>query len=163
MFAAVVFVAAAIGILVGAITVQALKPAPAPAPKLNNLAKSEVVRGAPDRELALTRVNVPAGAQLPPHRHLGTQIARIAKGTLTYTVLKGSVTIRRGAADGNERVVRQIRAGQTGKIRTGNWIVEQPNVHHRARNTGSGPVVIYMATLFPKGAPPSVPVTEPAP
>lgn len=156
--AAVAFMAAAVAVLFGPMAVQALNPEAAKAPTLTNLAKSEQVRGAPGRELTLTRVRVPAGAQLPPHRHLGTQVARIAKGTLTYTVLKGSVTVCRGAADGSEKVVRKIRAGQTGKIRTGQWIVEQPNVHHRARNDGPGPVIIYLATLFPRGAPPSVPV-----
>jgi quercetin dioxygenase-like cupin family protein len=148
-----------IGILVGALAVQATVILPKP--KLTNLAKSEAVRGAPGRELKLTRVDVPAAAELPPHRHLGTQIARIVKGTLTYTVIKGSVTVRTGAADGSEKVVRKIKAGQTGKIRTGQWIVEQPNVHHFARNLGPDPVVIYLATLFPKGAPASVPVANP--
>lgn len=159
--AAIAFVAGAIGILAGAMAVQALQSPSTPAPKLTNLAKSEAVRGAPGRELTLTRVAVPAGAQLPPHRHLGTQIARIVRGTLTYTVLKGSVTVQRGAADGTSKLVRKIRVGQTGKIKTGHWIVEQPNVYHRARNTGPGPVVIYMATLFPQGAPASVPVPLP--
>lgn len=158
--AAVMLLVGMIGILVGAISVQALQSPPTPAPKLTNLAKSEVVRGAPGRELTLTHVKVPAGAQLPPHRHLGTQVARIAKGTLTYTVIKGSVTVRRGTANGSEKVVRTIKAGQTGKIKSGQWIVEQPDVHHRARNTGPGPVVIYMSTLFPRGAPPSVPVAD---
>lgn len=161
VLAVIAFVAGVVGILVGAIAVQALQAPSSPAPTLTNLAKSEVVRGAPGRELTVTRVAVPAGAQLPPHRHLGTQVARIARGTLTYSVIKGSVTVRRGTANGSEKVVRRIKAGQTGKIRTGHWIVEQPNVHHQARNTGPGPVVIYMATLFPRGAPPSVPVAAP--
>lgn len=152
----IAFVTGAALALVGALAVHAGETAPTP--KLTNLAQTKAPRGAPGRELTLTRVDIPAGAKLPPHRHLGTQIARIARGTLTYTVIRGSVTVRAGAADGSSRVVRRIRAGQTAKIRTGQWIVEQPHVHHYGQNTGNGPVVILMATLFPKGAPPSVPV-----
>ena len=157
--AAVVCAAAAVGILVGALGAQAVKGPPAP--KLINLAKSESVRGAPGRELALTRVVVPPGAALPPHRHLGTQIARVTRGTLTYTVISGSVVVRSGPADARSRVVRRIRAGQRGKIRPGEWIVEQPHVRHFGANVGKQRVVIYLATLFPKGAPPSVPVRLP--
>lgn len=156
---ATILATAVIGVLVGAFAVQATVLLPQP--KLTNLAKSESVRGAPGRELKLTRVDVPVAAKLPPHRHLGTQVSRVVKGTLTYTVIKGSVTVRRGAADGSEKIVRTIKAGQTGKVRTGQWIVEQPHVHHFARNLGPGPVVIYLATLFPKGAPASVPVPNP--
>lgn len=152
----VAFLAGGLLALAAALAVNAGEPPPSP--KLTNLAKSTSVRGAKGRELTLTRVDIPAGAKLPPHRHLGTQVARIVKGTLTYTVIRGSVTVRRGAADGSDRAVRRIKAGQTGRIRAGEWIVEQPHVHHFGQNRGKEPVVLYLATLFPKGAPSSVPV-----
>jgi quercetin dioxygenase-like cupin family protein len=101
-------------------------------------------------------VTEPAGSAHARHRHTGTQIARIDAGTLTYTVVKGSVTVRKGEADA-PTVVRTISAGQTGRIQAGQWIVEQPNVVHEAANKGSKQVVIYLATLLPNGDPPSVP------
>jgi quercetin dioxygenase-like cupin family protein len=121
------------------------------------LAQDVNPRGAKGRTLGLSRVTVPAGSELARHRHTGTQIARIDKGTLTYTVISGSVTVRKGAADDDPTVVRKIAAGQTGQIKAGQWIVEQPNVVHQAANRGTKTVVIYLATLLPNGDPPSVP------
>jgi quercetin dioxygenase-like cupin family protein len=126
----------------------------------NALAQSEHVRGAPDRTLVLSRVAVEPGAKLALHHHLGTQIARIQSGVLTYTVREGSVLVRRGEADRQPETVRMIDAGQTGRIRPGQWIVEQPSDIHQAANRGSTPVVIYLATLLKTGAPPSTPVSR---
>lgn len=111
--------------------------------------------------MVLSRVVVEPGAQLALHRHLGTQIARIASGTLTYTVRRGAATIRKGESDEDPQVVRKLEAGDTARIRAGQWIVEQPSDVHEAANRGSAPVVIYLATLLRDGAPPSTPVTLP--
>ncbi len=124
------------------------------------LAQTSQVQGAPERTLALSRVVVEPGAQLALHHHLGTQVARIQSGVLRYTVRQGSVTVRRGEADQQPEVVRTIKGGQTGSIRAGQWIVEQPSVIHQAANEGAAPVVIYLATLLEKGAPPSTPVSS---
>lgn len=126
------------------------------------LAQTDRVQGAPKRTLALSRVVVEPGASLALHHHLGTQIARVEAGVLRYTVRRGSVAIRRGESDQNPKLVRTIEAGQTGSIRAGEWIVEQPSVIHQAANRGTAPIVIYLATLLQKGAPPSTPVTPPA-
>jgi quercetin dioxygenase-like cupin family protein len=120
------------------------------------LAQSTTVRGGADRTLALTKVTVPAGAQLALHHHPGTQISSVQQGTLTYTVKTGQVQVMSGQADA-AKPVRTIKAGQTGSIAPGQWIVEQPNEIHRAANRGSTKVVILLATLFPRGAPPSLP------
>ena len=53
-------------------------------------------------------------------------------------------------------LVRVIRAGQTARVHPGEWLIEQPTDHHHARNNGRAPVVIYLATLFRDGAPPSL-------
>jgi quercetin dioxygenase-like cupin family protein len=113
--------------------------------------------GGKGRTLALSRVLIPAGAQLALHHHPGTQVAYIDKGVLTYTVKSGQVVVRTGRADGANRVVRKIGAGQTGQIKAGQWIVEQPSVIHQGANQGSAPVVVYLSSLFPIGAPPSIP------
>lgn len=112
--------------------------------------------GAQGRTLALSRVTVPAGAQLALHHHTGTQIAYIDAGALTYTVKTGSVTVYKGDAGDTQKVVRRIRAGQTGLIKQGQWIVEQPSVVHQAANKGNGTIRILLATLLPNGDPPSV-------
>jgi quercetin dioxygenase-like cupin family protein len=125
------------------------------------LAQTDRVHGAPGRTLALSRVLVEPGASLALHHHLGTQIARVQSGVLRYTVRRGSVVVRRGESD-RPRVVRTIEAGQTGSIRAGEWIVEQPSVIHQAANPGSAPIIVYLATLLEKGAPPSTPVSLPA-
>lgn len=127
----------------------------APTPKRVELAVSDSVRGAKGRTMRLSRVTVPAGANLALHHHPGTQISNIEQGTLTYTVRTGQVRVMRGDAS-TSKLVRTIKAGQTGQIRAGQWIVEQPNVIHQAANRGKTEVVITLATLFPDGAPLSV-------
>ncbi len=119
------------------------------------------MQGAPDRSLVLSRVEVEPGAKLALHHHLGTQVARIESGTLTYTVRRGAVVVRKGESDQDPAKVRTIAAGQTGRIRAGQWIVEQPSDIHEAANRGGAPVVIYLATLLKQGAPPPTPVTLP--
>ncbi len=124
-------------------------------------AQTDHVQGAPDRTLVLSRVVVAPGAKLALHHHLGTQVARITAGTLTYTVRKGTATIHKGESDQDPQLARKLTAGETGRIRPGQWIVEQPSDIHEAANRGSAPVVIYLATLLRTGAPPSTPVTSP--
>lgn len=131
----------------------------APTAIRNALAQSSHVQGAPNRTMVLSRVEVEPGAKLALHHHLGTQVAHIEAGTLTYTVRRGSVVVRKGGSDQSPQTVRTIKAGQTGRIRSGQWIVEQPSDIHEAANPGSTPVVIYIATLLKTGAPPATPVT----
>lgn len=131
----------------------------APTAVRNALAQSDQVQGAPDRTLVLSRVVVQPGAKLALHHHLGTQVARIQGGVLTYTVRRGSVIIRTGESDQNPVTVRKIAAGQTARILAGQWIVEQPSDIHEAANRGTTPVVIYLATLLKKGAAPATPVS----
>ena len=124
------------------------------------LAQTSRVQGAPGRTMVLSRVVVEPGAELATHHHLGTQVARIQSGVLTYTVRRGSVAVRRGESDQRPQLVRRIGAGQSGSIRRGEWIVEQPSDIHEAANRGSEPVVIYLATLLKDGAPPSTAVSS---
>jgi hypothetical protein len=128
-----------------------------PTAKREALAASDKPEGAKGKTLGLSRVTVPAGAELALHHHEGTQVAFIDKGTLTYSVVEGSVEVRKGSADGGARLVRKIKAGETGKIKTGQWIVEQRSDHHMAANRTDKKIVIYLSTLLTKGAPPSTP------
>jgi len=133
----------------------------APTAVRNALAETGRVQGAPNRTMVLSRVLVEPGAKLALHHHLGTQIARVQAGTLTYTVKRGSVVVRRGESDQEPETVRTIAAGQTGRIASGQWIVEQPSDIHEAANRGSAPVAIYIATLLQTGAPAATPVELP--
>jgi hypothetical protein len=133
--------------------------AQAPTAVRNALAQSSAVRGAPDRTMVLSRVEVEPGAKLALHHHLGTQISHVESGTLTYTVRQGSAVVREGESDQQPRLVRTIKAGDTARIRPGQWLVEQPSDIHEAANRGSVPVVIYLATLLKTGAPPATPVS----
>jgi|SRR5215218_9996612 len=129
----------------------------APTAKRTMLARSLHPRGAPDKTLGLSRVVIPPGGKIPLHHHEGTQVAYVSSGVLTYHVKTGDVKVRRGAADEHPHVVKTIKAGHTGTIRAGEWIVEQPHTHHRAANHGRDRIVIYLGTLLRDGAPPSTP------
>ena len=121
------------------------------------LAQVEDPRGAPGRTLALSRVRIPARTALALHRHPGHQVAYIERGTLTYTVRSGVVRVFRGAADAEPELVRTIGPGQTGRVRTGEWVLERPGDVHFGANRGDRPVVILLATLFRTGLPASIP------
>jgi quercetin dioxygenase-like cupin family protein len=121
------------------------------------LAQTTHPRGAKGKTLALTRIVVRPGAKLALHHHPGTQIAHIERGVLTYTVERGKTVIKEGPADEGPKVVRKLRAGDTARIKPGQWVVEQPSSHHHAANRGDERIVLYLATLFRRGAPPSLP------
>jgi quercetin dioxygenase-like cupin family protein len=142
----------------GAFAAGAHKSAP---PAVSRVALAQQVNpvGARGRTLGLSRVKIAPAARIALHHHPGTQLAYIQRGVLTYSVRSGSVSVMRGAADQSPRLVRRIGHGQTGKIRAGEWIIEQPSTIHRARNDGRTPVVILLATLFTNGSPPSLPIS----
>jgi quercetin dioxygenase-like cupin family protein len=131
--------------------------APAPTAVREALAQTEQVQGAAGRTMVLSKVTVPPGAQIAVHHHLGTQISRVVAGTLTYTVREGKAELFEGESE-EPRLIRDITAGKTARIRAGQWLVEQPSDIHQAANRGSSPVVIYLATLLKDGAAPSTPV-----
>ena len=154
-------VAIAAAFVMGALLPTAFGRSDAPTAVRTALAASDNVQGAPDRKMVLSKVVVQPGAHLALHHHLGTQISRIAAGTLTYTVRKGFAVLHSGDAEQAPNFVRHIEAGQTAHIHPGQWLVEQPSDIHEAANRGSKPVVIYLATLLKAGAPPATPVANP--
>lgn len=149
-----------VAFLLGAVLPGALAEDGAPTAVRSALARTAKVQGAPGRTMVLSRVVVEPGAQLALHHHLGTQISRVAAGTLTYTVRKGSAELWEGDAETDPRRVRTIAAGRTARIEAGQWLVEQPSDIHEAANRGTVPVVIYLSTLLKSGAPPSTPVAS---
>ena len=125
-----------------------------PAPKYNSLARVVNPIGAPGRALNLARVVIQPGAKIPLHLHQGTQVGYIQSGTLTYTVESGQARVMTGPGDAPE-FVRLIKAGQTSRVKAGEWLIEQPSNHHRAANNGNDPVVILLSNLLLKNAKPS--------
>jgi len=88
-------------------------------------------------------------------------VAAFALGALLQTAFGDSKAAPSVVRNALARVVRTIDAGQTGALRAGEWIVKQPSDAHRAATRGSKPVVVYLASLLKKGAPPSTPVARP--
>jgi len=111
---------------------------------------SAVPAGAKGEEQYLYAVAVPPGTTLAPHTHPGTQLANIQGGTLTYTVISGTVTVIRHA--GTDQEQREQITGQTVDLHTGDSVIESPGMVHSAENRGSVPVRIVLSALFPKGA-----------
>jgi quercetin dioxygenase-like cupin family protein len=136
----------AAGAAIGAYATASNRAATPPAVVREPLAAVNNPTGGKGRSLTLTKVVIPSHAQLALHYHPGTQIK------------KGSVTVMRGPADNLAKVVRKIGPGQTGTIAAGEWIVEQPTTEHSSANPTGKPTVIYLATLFPIGAPAAIPV-----
>jgi len=112
---------------------------------------------APGQLIELTRVVVPVGEALATHTHPGPQLAVITEGTLTYTIVKGEVQVTRAAGLPSAKK-ETATTGQAIELKPGDSIVESPGMEHNAKNNGSVPVVIYLSSLFPEGAPAASPV-----
>jgi quercetin dioxygenase-like cupin family protein len=141
-----------------AYTAGAAQHQTAPTAVRSALAQAVSPSGARGQTLGLSRVVIPAKARLALHVHPGTQIAYIDRGTLTYTVKTGSVSVYRGNPEQQPPLVRRITAGHTAKIRAGQWLIEKPHVQHYGANAGDKPIVILAATLLETGKPPAIPV-----
>ena len=109
--------------------------------------------------LSLAEAVLPAGAGFPPHRHPGMQVAYVRSGTLKYTVFQGRVKVFQGHPGSSQKLVRILRAGQTGSIKTGQWLIETPSLHHQGVNAGHKRVVILLASLLRSDQPAAIPVT----
>jgi quercetin dioxygenase-like cupin family protein len=132
----------------------AFRAAPAPVRVVLGAAPAAGTHG---KLLGLTRITIPAGAVIPKHHHPGTQVATVLAGTLSYHVYAGTVPVYR-EVNGAPALAFRIKPGHTGTLHAGDTLIEQPNDVHRAANHGTKTVRIVLATLFPAGAPPSIPV-----
>ena len=110
--------------------------------------------GAAGRTLTLVKYTIAPGAQLAPHVHPGVQVATIQSGTLTFTILSGSTTVKR-AGGASETVTGPV----TTMLRAGDQVTEnEAMVHFGANNTGE-PVVILATLLTESGRDLAVAVT----
>ena len=141
-----------------------------PVAGLPGVSSEVLARAAPDaapaEELAVGRATIAPGASIPPHEHPGTQVAAIVSGELTYTVLSGEVPVRRAGTTGTPVATaagNAIAAGETVVLRPGDAITERPGALHTARNAGTEPVVIALATLFDRDRPRTIFAASPEP
>ena len=121
-----------------------------------SLAEVAAPPGAPKRTLGLSKVVVMPGAVLASHHHPGEQLGYVAEGVLTYSVETGSARLMTGPGD-DATLVKKINPGQTVRVKPGQWLVEEQDEVHHARNAGSVPIVIYIATLLRTGEPAAIP------
>jgi quercetin dioxygenase-like cupin family protein len=104
---------------------------------------------APGQILELVRVTIPPGGTLAPHRHPGMQIVYVESGSIRYTVVAGSIKVRRAAlADGTAGPVEVVRAGQTVDVNAGDSLVETRHMVHAVANSGTQPAVLLDSSLF---------------
>lgn len=150
-------------VLGATLSVAALKPAalardatPTSAPVViaSELLGSASPAPVENPELALGRVTIMPGAVIPVHHHPGTQIGVVVQGTLSYRVVTGEVRWQHGNDPTGPPTV--IRAGDSVEVQSGDTLLEPPTSLHQGWNSGDVPVVIYVSTLFPAGAPRSI-------
>ena len=121
-----------------------------------SLAEVAAPPGAPKRTLGLSKVVVMPGAVLASHHHPGEQLGYVAEGVLTYSVESGSARVMTGPGD-DATLVKRIKPGMTVRVKPGQWLVEEQDEVHHARNAGTLPIVIYIATLLRTGEPAASP------
>lgn len=114
---------------------------------------------APGFTMYLYRVEIPPGAAIEPHHHPGQQMARIESGTLTYTVIEGTLLVGR---DGSPEADEEVAAGETVQLEPGDSVFEDAGMVHEAANEGDEPVLIVLSALFPTGDDLSIPEDEAA-
>lgn len=157
-------VAVSAGSAGSAITAQDSSATPAGTPPVPAVVRQvlagEAPEAAPGQELQLARYVIQPDTRLATHVHPGTQIASIASGVLTYTVLTGEVPVSRAVDGGTPAPVESVRAGQTTRLHPGDAVVERPGVVHFGENQGNEPVVILAATLLTAGEPAAIPVND---
>jgi len=112
--------------------------------------------GAPGRTLTLIRYTIPAAAKLAPHIHPGVQLASIQSGTLTYTVLSGTIPVKH--PNGN---TENLVGPTTTKLHPGDVVTEVDGVVHYGANDTTEPVIILATLLTEDGKDLAIPVTQP--
>jgi quercetin dioxygenase-like cupin family protein len=107
---------------------------------------------APGQTLLLQDIRIVPGAKLAQHYHQGTQLARVTKGTLTYSLDEGNaiVTKKGGSPE-------TVTAPKTISLQPGDVLVENAGLLHHAENKGKTAVVLNLTALLQTGAPLATP------
>ena len=125
----------------------ALAPASSVVPVVRDLLASFAdPPGAPGRTLSLVRYTIAPGAQLPPHVHPGVQMASIQAGTLTYTVISGTATVKRASG-----AIESVTGPTTTTLGPGDEVTETGDMVHFGANATGAPVIILASLLTESG------------
>jgi oxalate decarboxylase/phosphoglucose isomerase-like protein (cupin superfamily) len=114
--------------------------------------------GAPGRTLTLIRYVIAPGAKLSPHVHPGVQLAYIEAGTLTYTIVSGTATVRRAGGDPTP-----VTGPTTITLDPGDAVTETDGMVHYGANEGAVPLVILATLLTDSSQDLAVTVSIPSP
>jgi len=134
---------------------------PAPSPTTTVAVQKDVLGtevdppGALGRTLTLIRYTIAPGAKLAAHVHPGVQMASIQSGSLTYTVVSGTATVRRAPAGATE----EVKGPATTTLGQGDSVIEKGDMVHFGANTSAAPVVIVATLLTEDGHDLAEPVT----
>jgi quercetin dioxygenase-like cupin family protein len=112
--------------------------------------------GAPGKTLTLIRYTIPAAAKLAPHTHPGVQLASIQSGTLTYTVVSGTIPLKH-----RDGTTENLVGPTTTKLHAGDVVTEVDGVVHYGADDTTQPVVILATLLTRDGKDLAVPVAQP--
>lgn len=137
-------------------------PSPTATAPITTMYGQAIPPNAPTQKMVSYGVEIPPGVSIASHQHPGQQIARITDGELTYTVLKGTVTVFDGTVPTGAVPSHEVTAPATLTLTAGTTIAEPENMVHKAQNNGSVPVKIQATVLVPKDDPLSIPVPEPS-
>jgi quercetin dioxygenase-like cupin family protein len=107
---------------------------------------------APGQTLLLQDVRIAPGAKLATHYHQGTQLARVVKGTLTYSLDSGSAIVTPQGG-----VPTTVTGPKTIALKPGDVLVENAGLLHHAQNKGKTAVVLEITALLQTGAPLATP------
>ncbi len=109
-------------------------------------------QNAPGQTLLLQDVRIAPGAKLAQHFHQGTQLARVVKGTLTYTLDSGSAIVTKQGG-----TPTTVTGPKTITLAAGDVLVENAALLHHAQNKGKSAVVLEITALLQTGAPLATP------
>ncbi|MEA2843221.1 MAG: hypothetical protein QOJ69_892, partial [Actinomycetota bacterium] len=128
-------------------TTMVLAPTSTVVPVARDLLASDAdPPGAPGRTLSLVRYTIAPGAQLPPHVHPGVQMASIEAGTLSYTVITGTATVKRSSG-----TVESVTGPATTALGPGDAVTETGDMVHFGANATGAPVIILASLLTESG------------
>ncbi len=103
---------------------------------------------APGQSLVVYRITF-HGGEVPAHRHPGTTVATVESGTLSWTLLQGTVWVTRPGMP-----PEQVTAPGTELVlKPGEGLLYNADVVHTARAAGDQPAVAIVAVLFAVGQP----------
>jgi quercetin dioxygenase-like cupin family protein len=110
--------------------------------------------------MQLIEVVIPPDAAIATHSHPGMQLVYLESGTIDYTVVRGSIRVRRApATDGSPGAIELFQGPRTVQIDVGDSFVETRGMVHSVVNRGTVPAVIIASSLFDRDEPANIPAS----